>query len=206
MVSVLTNIFCSINSSPVMDPFQSVMHMDNEENLKFCRKEVHKIVKDMVLNFDKGHFISKPESDICAGMRKSVLEIYNTYRDALHKNVAQLLGEVADEFTIQKAYRCVVDTILEDRKNLHWRRISMVFIMLALLAEDQRAKKHDLSWEHYNQILIKIFRDHKIDIWINDNGGWDGFLEHIHMKHKSKLEEIIWLSTIGLWSLSVSGL
>lgn len=189
-----------------MHPLQSVIRMDKEENLKSCRKEVPRMVKDMVLNFDKGHFISQPESDICAGMRKSVLEIYNIYRDALYKNVAQLLDEVADDLTIQKAYRCVVETILEDRKNLHWRRISMVFTMLAVLAEDQRSKHHDLSWEQYNQILIKLFKEHKIDTWINDNSGWDGFLEHIQMKHKNKLEEFIWLSTIGLWSLSVSGL
>lgn len=159
-----------------MVPMNSpLIRIDMEQNLKSCRKVVSKIVKDMMLNFVNGHFISQPESDICAGMRKSVLEIYNTYKEALLKNVAQLLDEVADESTMQKAYRCVVETILEDRKNLHWRRISMVFIMLALLAEDQRSKNNDLSWEQYNQILIKIFKDHKIDIWINDNGGWVRF-------------------------------
>ncbi|GAB1605150.1 uncharacterized protein LOC115220385 [Argonauta hians] len=195
MASVLlSNILCNITPLPVITPSFP------KDNLKTIRKPLIGLVKDMCY-FKNGSFSGEPDSNLTAAMRKSVLDMYEAYKDVLHKHVDEMLEQISNDFTIERAFSEVVETILEDIDNLHWKRLVMPFVLLSLLASRHTSETNHSTWETYHQILLRIFKQKKIDVWIYNNGGWDGFIQDTN-GGKTNLKDFLWFGTIGLWSLS----
>ena len=184
MVDIISGVsgnisFLSILRQVFVDPEIIVDSTPNRKNSKqklaYVRKIADIVARDITSNFRDNHFDCNPPNKYCELMRKVSLEVYSKYLFTINNNVEIIFKEVkkqdVDCYTIVDAFKGVIMSMLKDKTNFHWGRVSMIFTLAAVMAHTCRKKNQDYT-ENFIKQIGEIFQEEKLDEWILENGGW----------------------------------
>jgi len=202
-LSIIRQAYFNNNQDSIND---SAKKQISKHRLIHVRKIVDVVARDIINNFRDTHFDNYPPNKHCELMRKVSLEVYSKYLITINHNVEIIFEEVKKQntngYTIVEAFNGVIMSMLEDKTNFHWGRISITFTLAAVMAHICRRKNQDITEKLVKQIL-QIFQQEKIDEWILKNGGWESFADQFQShNYEAKIKRTFFMTALCLGAMA----